>query len=52
MTVESPCIQVCTLDENNICLGCFRTKDEIREWISSDDEERERILQNCIDRGA
>ena len=46
MTVESPCIQVCTLDGNGICLGCYRTADEIRDWISSNDEERERILLN------
>ena len=52
MTVESPCIQVCTLDADGICLGCYRTADEIRDWISSNNEERETILQNCLDRGA
>ena len=50
MTVESPCIQVCTLDGNGICLGCYRTADEIRDWISSNDEERERILLNISER--
>ena len=26
---ESPCISVCVLDENDICVGCFRSADEI-----------------------
>ena len=26
---DSPCIGVCTLDENDICIGCNRHIDEI-----------------------
>ena len=26
---KSPCIGVCVLDENNICIGCKRTIEEI-----------------------
>ena len=26
---KSPCIGVCVLDENNICIGCRRTIEEI-----------------------
>ena len=29
MSVESPCIRHCTLDDADICLGCGRTLDEI-----------------------
>jgi hypothetical protein len=28
----SPCIKHCKLDRNNICIGCKRTLDEIREF--------------------
>jgi len=28
---SSPCIGVCKLDENKVCIGCFRTIDEIRK---------------------
>ncbi len=28
---DSPCIGVCTLDENDVCIGCGRTMNEIRE---------------------
>ena len=29
-TIDSPCIQVCTYDEEEeFCIGCYRTKQEI-----------------------
>jgi hypothetical protein len=28
---SSPCIGVCKLDENKVCIGCFRTIEEIRQ---------------------
>ena len=28
----SPCMNICTLDEANICMGCMRTLVEIRDW--------------------
>lgn len=27
----SPCIGVCKLDDNNICIGCKRTIEEIKQ---------------------
>ncbi|WP_445193683.1 DUF1289 domain-containing protein [Sphingomonas sp. Tas61C01] len=30
----SPCNQVCTLDERDVCLGCGRTIDEIAAWAT------------------
>lgn len=29
---QSPCINVCTLDEHDVCTGCLRTLDEIGAW--------------------
>ena len=32
-TVDSPCIQVCTYDEEEeFCIGCYRTKQELQDW--------------------
>jgi len=31
----SPCIRRCTLDEEDVCLGCGRTLDEILEWSNA-----------------
>ncbi len=28
----SPCINICTLDEDDHCVGCLRTLDEIAAW--------------------
>ncbi|MGE0774160.1 MAG: DUF1289 domain-containing protein [Sphingomonadaceae bacterium] len=42
--VESPCTRCCTLDCNNICLGCGRTIDEIMEWGIASGERRRAIL--------
>ena len=42
--VASPCISVCTLDgSGRICLGCFRTVDEIAAWSRLDDEQKRAV---------
>lgn len=43
--VESPCVRNCCLDEDDICMGCFRTISEIIEWGQANSEERNVILQ-------
>ncbi len=30
---SSPCLNICTLDGQGVCRGCFRTLDEIAGWI-------------------
>ena len=47
-TIESPCIQICKL-ENDICIGCGRTQDEIRDWMILTDEERKEIMERLND---
>lgn len=42
--IESPCIGVCTLGPGNICIGCFRTTDEIGHWMNYSQQDRSRIL--------
>lgn len=42
--VSSPCIRNCCLDDDDVCLGCFRTLDEIIAWGTADDTRRQRIL--------
>jgi predicted Fe-S protein YdhL (DUF1289 family) len=29
---QSPCVNVCVLDEHGYCLGCYRTIEEIAGW--------------------
>lgn len=42
--VESPCVRNCCLDEKDICLGCYRTFDEILQWSKESEEGRKSIL--------
>jgi predicted Fe-S protein YdhL (DUF1289 family) len=36
----SPCISVCTLDDDNRCVGCGRTLEQISRWaLMSKDEQ-------------
>jgi predicted Fe-S protein YdhL (DUF1289 family) len=47
----SPCISVCQLDDRTgWCLGCYRTIDEIRDWIIMLPEERVRVLDRLAER--
>lgn len=43
--VRSPCVQVCALDENDVCIGCQRTSDEILRWTQMDNDERREVLK-------
>lgn len=46
----SPCVRNCCLNDDDICLGCFRSLDEIREWTTVDQETRVLFLQRATER--
>ena len=48
--VQSPCVGNCCLDEQLVCMGCFRTLEEIKEWGIVDNRRRLVILQNSTRR--
>jgi predicted Fe-S protein YdhL (DUF1289 family) len=50
--IKSPCIHVCTNDTNDICLGCYRSVEEIRKWYLCSDEEKLKIIRNAEKRRA
>ena len=44
-SVTTPCIKVCVVDgDSGLCLGCYRTLDEIARWAAIDEDERQAIL--------
>ncbi len=45
--VVSPCVAICALDANEICTGCHRSGDEIRQWISLDNTQRRAVLKEA-----
>ncbi len=43
--VPSPCISVCVMDaDGSVCLGCFRTLDEIAAWSVLDANAKRQVL--------
>jgi predicted Fe-S protein YdhL (DUF1289 family) len=47
---QSPCIRDCCLDDDLICVGCYRSFEEIKEWSIVDDDRRRLIIQNATRR--
>jgi len=45
MAIVSPCVRKCCLNEDDICLGCYRSLEEIKRWGDSTDERKLEILQ-------
>ena len=43
--VPSPCIGICRLDAQELCVGCRRTIDEIAEWSRASAARRDEILR-------
>jgi hypothetical protein len=50
--VPSPCVNVCRLDAQGLCIGCRRTLDEIAEWSRAGEARRREILRELPLRGA
>lgn len=49
--VTSPCIMVCTVDgASGLCLGCYRTLDEIAQWSRLDEDQRQKIMSELPSR--
>ena len=47
--IKSPCIEVCALDDHNVCIGCYRTADEIIDWFAASDD-RKRVILEAVQR--
>ena len=47
----SPCISICLLNEDDICVGCYRSADEIRLWSRCDHQERIEVNRRALARG-
>lgn len=48
--LSSPCIRNCCLNDDNICLGCFRSINEITLWTQVDEKTRQHFLNNAESR--
>ena len=51
--VSSPCIGVCSMDESTgLCLGCYRTMDEIQQWWDLDNAGKQVVVDIASKREA
>jgi len=45
--VITPCIGQCSLDENDICVGCYRSSSEITDWVNKSEDQKIDIVIRC-----
>lgn len=44
-SIATPCVRVCIVDgESGLCLGCFRTLQEIGGWTGLSDQRRAELM--------
>ncbi len=49
--IESPCTKVCVIHpEARICVGCYRTAEEVTDWFLASNREKREILQRARQR--
>lgn len=48
--VPSPCVGVCQSDSKGYCLGCMRTREERKDWINLDNDNKQKVIKRCIQR--
>lgn len=48
--VPSPCVSVCALDEDDVCVGCYRTGMEISQWGRMDIDRQRLVIERTQQR--
>jgi len=49
-TIPSPCVSICSMNNDDLCIGCYRTAKEIREWLLMEDDERLVVIEKAGER--
>jgi len=43
--IETPCKNICMLDlQGQYCMGCYRTRQEVGDWMGMSDDERAAVM--------
>lgn len=51
--VQSPCVSVCAMDDvTGLCMGCYRTAEEIENWWDLDNEAKQAVVTQAAAREA
>lgn len=46
----SPCVSICALNEDDVCVGCYRSATEITDWFMATPAEKRAILDRARER--
>ena len=47
--IKTPCKRICVLVDNELCKGCGRTWEQIRDWSFYSDKQRDDIIEKLKD---
>lgn len=47
--IQSPCKDIC-ITRKGVCVGCFRSLEEIANWKNYTEEEKAQVLENIKER--
>lgn len=50
--IKSPCQLICTYDSDKICVGCFRSLEEVAKWDSYSEDQKKEVIDNTHKRRA
>lgn len=51
LPVKTPCVKVCFVDPKaGVCVGCFRTLDELGRWSKLSADERDAVMADLPSR--
>lgn len=48
--ISSPCVSICALDDQDICIGCYRSGHEITQWGAMNDEQKREVMERVAER--
>lgn len=43
--LPSPCVSICVLNDDDICVGCYRSGSEISHWGKYDNSEKRAVYE-------
>lgn len=48
--VRSPCVNICELNDEHVCVGCYRTGQEISRWGKMTRDEQLAVVEKARQR--
>jgi len=49
--VKNPCKLICKYNQEAVCMGCYRTREEVSKWVDYSEVEKLEIFKKIIERG-